>query len=139
MEPLYRLIDIYSYKLSKEEFVFLEAEFFSHICKELKKIFKKQHAEYFSLIKFTIEMEDIMLEENFIRLVINDILSTEEYTLEGIAHYMNIHEDVIHEVISGRNTNPSAILLRRTIDLHRSVRTNFYHELMKKIKLNDLE
>ena len=74
-----------------------------------------------------------MLEENFIRLVLNDILSTNEYTLEGIANYVDTHEDVIHEVISGRNSNPSAMLLRRAIELHRLVRNELYSAFMKKI------
>ena len=87
-------------------------------------------------MKFTIEMEDTMLDTDFIRLVINDILSTNEQTLEGIAHYINIHEDILHEIISGRNTNPSAIILQRTIDLHRSVRTEFYRGIINKIALD---
>jgi hypothetical protein len=123
-------------QLSKNERTFLEASFFSGICNELKNIFKKQHGEYFNLIKFTIEMENIMLDANFICLIIKDILSTNEYTIAGIAHYMNVHEDILHEIIIGLNTNPSAILLQRVIDLHRSVRPDLYREIINKITLD---
>ena len=74
-----------------------------------------------------------MLEANFVRLIIKDILATEEYNLKGIAYYTDTHEDVVQEVIDGRNTNPSATLLRRSIDLHRLVRRDLYHSIVKKI------
>jgi len=132
-EPLCRLIGIDPYKLSKEEYLILEAELFYSVCEELKEIFRIQHKEYFRLTKYTVEMESIMLEQNFLRFVINDILSTKEYTIEGIAYYVDTHTDVVSEVILGHNLNPSAILLHRTIGLHRSVRGDLYKTIMQKI------
>lgn len=132
-ELLCRLIGVDPSKVSKEECMLLEAELFYSTCEELKEYFRNQHKEYFVLMKFTMEMENIMLEENFIRLVIKDILLSNEYTLEGIAHYTGTHEDIVHEVISGRNSNPSAMLLRKTIELHRLVRSELYSTFMKKI------
>jgi len=133
MEPLCHLIGINSYELSRKENFFLEAELFTRICEELKEIFREEHKNYFRLMKFTVEKENTMLETYFIQLIIKDILSTGEYTLEGIANYTNIHEDIIQEVINGRNTTPSAILLRRIIELHRSIRRELYLTIMKKI------
>jgi hypothetical protein len=133
IQPLYLLLEINHSMLSKEEHLFLEADLFRRICEEVKQIFGKQLKEYFYLMNFTIEMEGAMLEANFLRLVINDILSTEEYTLEGIARYTGIHEDVVLEVISGRNSTPSAILLQRALDLHRTVRSDLYREIIKKV------
>jgi len=133
IQPLYLLLEVNHNKFSKEEYLFIEAELFRRICEEVREIFEKQLKEYFHLMNFTIEMEDEMLEANFLRLIINDILSTEDYTLEGIARYTGIHEDVIHEVISGRNSTPSAILLQRALDLHRTVRSDLYREIIKKI------
>ena len=120
-------------KLLKEEIILLEAEIFTRICEELKEVFRKQHKEYFHLMKFTITMEHRMLETNFVRLIIKDILATEEYNLEGIACYTDTPEDVVQEVIDGRNTSPSATLLRRSIDLHRLVRRDLYHTIIKKV------
>src|SRR3989338_6204883 len=133
MEPLYRLIEINISMLTKEENILLEAELFVRICEELKEVFRKQHRDYFRLMKFTIENENIMLETNFVRFIIKDILSTEEYNLQGVACYTDTHADVVQEVIDGRNTSPSATLLRRSIDLHRSVRPDLYHSIVKKI------
>ncbi|OGT41304.1 MAG: hypothetical protein A3F13_09915 [Gammaproteobacteria bacterium RIFCSPHIGHO2_12_FULL_40_19] len=133
MELLCHLTGINLSKLSKEEILLLEAEFFARICEELKEVFRKQHRDYFLLMKLTVEKENMMLETNFVRFIIKDILSTEEYNLQGVACYMDTHEDVVQEVIDGRNTSPSATLLRRSIDLHRSVRRELYHSIMKKI------
>lgn len=132
-EPLCCLIGIDPSQFSKEECLLLEAELFSRICEALREFFRKQHREYFRLMRFTHSMESVMLEANFIRLVMRDILSTEEYTLEGIAHYADVPEDVVQEFFLGSNVSPSALLLRRIIELHRTVRGELYRNLMKKI------
>lgn len=133
MEPLCRLIGINLSYLTKEEIYLFEAELLRCICNELKEIFRKRYIDFFRFIKFSKDMENEMLERNFVSLIIKDILSSGEYTIEGFAEYTDTHEDVIHEVISGINTNPSAILLRRVIDLHRVVRGDLYDEIIKKI------
>lgn len=134
-QPFCLLIGIHPGKLSKEESIFLEAALFSRICHELKDVFRKQYREYFQLMKFTLKMENAMLDANLLSLVLKDILSTEDYTLEGVANYTDTHEDVIREVVSGCNVRPSAILLQRSIDLHRVVRRELYQAISKKIVL----
>ena len=89
-------------------------------------------------MKFSIDRENSMLETNFMRFIIEDILSTEEYTLQGIAYHLDIHEDVILEIIAGRNNSPSATLQRKFIELHRSVRLDLYQEIIKKIAMQCL-
>ena len=133
IQPLYLLLEVNHSKFSKEEQLFIEAELFIRICEEVSKLFEKQLKEHFHLMNFITEKESEMLEANFLRLIINDILSTEEYTLEGIARYTCTHEDVVHEVISGRNTAPSVIFFQRALDLHRIVRRDLYREIIKKI------
>ena len=96
-------------------------------------LFRKFISEYFYLMRFTEEMENSMLETNLARLITKDILSTEEYDLAGIARYANTFEDVIHEVLDGRNERPSATLLCRIIELHRSVRRELYSSIIKKV------
>ncbi len=132
-EPLSRLMRIKPNHLTKEENYLLEAELLRCICNELKEVFRDQYKFYFRSMKFSKEMEDNMLEANFVSLVANDILATGEYTLEGFARYANTHEDVIHEIITGVNKDPSATLLRRFIDLHRIVRNDLYEQIIKKI------
>src|SRR6188768_1913567 len=85
-------------KLSKEENLILEAELFYKICDELKKLLWDRFKDYFHLLKFNIEMEDTVIEANFLRCIINDILSSETYTLSGIAFYTQTPEDIIYEV-----------------------------------------
>jgi len=127
------IVGIHPKNLTKEEILLLEAELFIRICAELKEQQRIQYKDYFRLMKFTVEMENAMLEANFLRLIIHDIIATEEYDLRGIAYYTNTHEDVVQEIASGCNTRPSAILLQRTIELHRSVRRDLYYAIMKKI------
>ena len=132
-ELLCQIIGIDPHKLSNEENLIVEVELFTRICEELKEIFKVQYKSYFRLIKCDAEMESAIMEAKFVRCVINDILSTEEYTLPGIACYTQTPEEVVYEVAAGLNTSPSATLLRRIIELHRSIRQDLYHEIIKKI------
>ena len=133
MEPLCQMLGINSNELSKEENLILEAKLFTHVYEELKEIIKTQYKDYFQLMKFNKDMENKMIETEFLRCVINDILSTEEYSLPGIACYTNTPEDVIQEVIIGNNNNPSFVLSRRIIELHRTVRPDVYRAIIKKI------
>jgi len=134
-EPLCRLIGINPEKLSKHEYIILELELFLRVCEELKEIFKEKNKDYFFLMKLTKDKENSMLESKFIPFIIEDILSTKDYNLGGIAVYTDLHEDVIQEAYTGLNPHPSAILLRRIIELHRAVRHELYKKIMKKIIL----
>ena len=133
MEPLSYLIGFSTKNLSKEENFILEAVLFTYTCDELREIYRNKYKEYFQLMKYTIEQENTMLENNFVRLIIRDILFSEEYTLDGIALYTDTPQDIIQEIFSGYNISPSAKLLRRIIELHRSVRRDLYHAVIKKM------
>jgi hypothetical protein len=124
------------YVLPKKEKILLEAYLFIHLHHELRTIFSKRYRKYLQIIKFDTEKEDAMLDANFLLYLINDILSTEEYSLTGIAHYTRIPEEIIFDVISGLNKNPSSTLWRKVIELHSTVRRDLYQELIKKILAN---
>ena len=133
MEPLCFLLGIKPKSLSREEIILLEAELFVRICNELKEWMKQQYKNFFDLINFSRAKEDAILEKNLTQFIINDILSTDEYTMLGIACYTDTPEDVIRELASGLNSKPLAICFRKIIELHRSVRYELYQAIGKKI------
>lgn len=133
IQLLSQIIGVNTAKLSKEEHLILEAELFTRVCEELQTLFKIRYQSYFYVIKCNKEMEGAWMEARFIRCLIKDILSTEEYTLSGIAYYIQIPEDVVCDVAIGLNTNPSAAFLRKMIELHKSVRPELYQGILKKI------
>jgi hypothetical protein len=133
MEMLYQFKNVTPPSLSKHEVLILEAELFYLICTELKNIFRDQYKNYFRLLKFNTEMEDAMIESNFLRCLVQDILASEEYTLEGIAFYTRMPEDIIYDIATGKNPNPSIELSRRIIELHRTIRPEVYKQIMQKI------
>ncbi|HSW93316.1 MAG TPA: hypothetical protein VLJ15_03060 [Gammaproteobacteria bacterium] len=132
-EPLCYLAGISPACFTWEENLILEIELFTRICEMLKEEFKIKYKDYFRIIKCNAEMENTMMEAKFARCVINDLLSTREYTLAGIACYTQTPEDVIYEIALGLNVSPSATLLRRIIELHRLVRRDLYSTIIKKI------
>ncbi len=133
IEPLCKLIGTNPSHFTKEENLLIEADLFVRICEEIKGIFREKYQNYFGLIRYGKEKENAMLDANFAKLIIQDILSTEEYNLHGIILYTNTCEDVIQDIIEGRNVNPSSNFLRRIIELHRMVRSDLYHAIFKKI------
>lgn len=122
-----------SEKLSKEERLIFEAEIFIRVIQEIKEVFREEYQLYFTLMNFNKEMENAMLEENLLRLIIRDILATEEYTVEGIARYTLQHPDVIYKVLLGQNQNSSAKFFKRILELHRSVRADLYKNIFHNI------
>jgi hypothetical protein len=136
IELLGDFIGIHSQGLSKKENFLLEAEFFIQMYEALKDFFKPQYQNYFRVMKFTNEIENKMLELDLFPHVINDLLKSEDYSLEGIAYYTQTSDEVISDIVSGINTAPSFPLTRKIIDLHRSVRPDLYREIMRKIVSN---
>ncbi len=132
-EPLYNIIGAPLERLSKLEKYLLEAEILFQICKELQEIYHSQNKDYFNLLKFNPDKENTMIEDSFIRCVIKDILVSEEYSLEGIAYHTHIPEDVICDVVVGKNTTPSLQVSQKLIELHRTIRPDIYQEIIKKI------
>lgn len=133
IETLSSLLNMDSSSFSKVENVILEAELFARIYNELTEIFKIQNRPNCHLIKSDTNREEDMLNANVIRCMINDILSTEEYSLLGIANYTHIPEEVVYDLAIGKNSDPSLVLSRKILELHRSVRTDLYREIIKKI------
>ena len=130
MEPLCLLAGIDPKKLSKERKLLLEAEFYARIYKKLEDKFRKQYKNYFGLLKFTLHRENITLEENFARSFIQHMLSSGDYTLQGIARYTDTPEDTLLEIVAGRNLYPSAFFMRKLIELDRVTRKDFYHAMV---------
>jgi hypothetical protein len=133
MEMLCQSIGIIPGKLSREELLVMEAEILLRIYDGIKEVMRIENKEYFRLMKFNNDMENRMIEDNFIRCIIHDILETGEYSLSGIAYYTQTPEDVIYEIALGRNSSPSIMLSQKIIGIHRSVRQNLYREIIKKI------
>lgn len=133
MEPLCHLMGIDTKDFSKDEKQLIEANMFLRVYEELIEVFRNYYKSFFQIINLTIDQEDAMLERNFIKIILHDILLSEEYTLHGIAHYTDTPEEVICELASGLNTKPLATCLRKVIEIHRSVRRELYQEIGRRI------
>jgi hypothetical protein len=70
--------------------------------------------------------------------IVKDILSTEEYSLAGMATHTHIPEEVLSDVAAGMNTNPTFELSRKIFELHIGVRPGLYDKIMRKIALEYL-
>ncbi|HLB42519.1 MAG TPA: hypothetical protein VJN02_06675, partial [Gammaproteobacteria bacterium] len=68
MDPLCLLLGINPKRLSKEKNLFLEAECFARLYTQFENLFRKQHEQYFRLMKFNLYKENTMLGEHFGRL-----------------------------------------------------------------------
>jgi hypothetical protein len=125
--------------LSQEENFMLEYVLFARLCEKLKEMYLHEYKNYFRIIKQSFGWDDTIMNVNFARCIINDIISSEEYSLAGIAYYTQTPEDVIVEIVAGINPDPTASLLRKIVELHSSIRPELYREMIKKIVNENLE
>src|SRR3990167_10918666 len=126
----YCLLGSQAVKLSTAEKILLEIKLLNCIYYELCEIFKARYKEYQRLIKSTFDQEDSMCSIKFMQEMIKDILSTEEYSLAGIATHTHIPEDVLSDVAAGVNTHPTFELSRKLFELHMGVRRDLYNKIM---------
>lgn len=133
MEMLSHLTGLKTHNLAKEEIFILEATLFTELCEELKQVFREKFKSYFHFMKVTKKKEERLIEEKLVGWIVNDILYSEEYTLAGIAFYTHTCEEVIYDIATGLNTQPSSMLLQRIIKLHSSIRPELYQDIVRKI------
>jgi hypothetical protein len=125
------LIQVDFYKLTLKEKMLFEVNLFASICDELMKIFHDR--KKYNHLKNNGNKEASMLECNVVKFIIEDLLFSEDYSIEGIAYYTQFPEDVICDVISGKNKMPSLELSRKVIELHRISRPDLYKQIIKNV------
>lgn len=131
MEPFYKLLLPKEMCLNKKEADLIELIIFSLICNELRLKFESDPFQSLSCVK---EPEDkYMLDNQLLRQIIDEILISGEYTLQGIALYTNLPEEVIYNTLAGINQTPSGLLMRKIIEIHKSIYQDFYRAIIEKI------
>lgn len=63
---------------------------------------------------------------------IKELLDTNEYTLDGIAFELREPVDVIIDLVTGINQNPSMNIAIKLFELHSNVKRAFYFDLKKR-------
>ena len=122
--------------LNRVETFFVENILFDEISNRLIQFIKNSYQIYMRLIHVSADKENAMIEGEFIRFIITDIINSGDYTLEGIAHYTDVPEEIIYELAVGKNFNPSLLLTKKLLALHRSIKPDFYRELLGKLAEN---
>lgn len=110
--------------LPKRERAMFEVVFFKYLYSELVTSFKK-------IIKNNQEKD--MLDGSIIRSLVNELLISGEYSIQGLANYTGYSEDVIYDVSSGINHSPTLAFSTKVIELHFLARKEFYDSLVCKV------
>lgn len=113
-------------KYPKTRNILLASGLFSTLCSELEKVFNGMFNEAYQ--------NDFAFGTPLISSILKDILSSEHYTLSGISYYTQIQKDVLIDIITYSNRNPSFELSIRIIDLDMSVRKDLYKNILNKFK-----
>jgi hypothetical protein len=77
--------------------------------------------------------EENMADGQMIGKLVNDLIVNDEYSIQGLATYTGYPEDVIHDLASGKNGNPSIELANKIIELHFFSRRELYLFFLKKM------
>ena len=81
-----------SYKLSQAEKILSEVNLLVRIYHELSQLLLSHFLDYQKLIKSSYIQEENMISVKFMQEIIRDILSTEEYSISGIANHTHIQK-----------------------------------------------
>jgi len=131
LEYLCRMAGVNPASLSKEENWLIEAALLNALCEELTQIYTTKISLH--TIKNYHEKENMMITSNVIPLILQDLIQSNDYTINGVATYSNVPEEVIYDIAIGNNNNPSLEVSRKIIELHRTARADLYHRVMQKI------
>lgn len=129
IQPLASMFNIDVSKLPKDKCILLEIELFMRVTDLLVDTLQQIFFSYTRLLKPLDEKEGEMIKQNWVSLILKDILCSQEYTLDGIALYIDTSEDVLEDVLSEKNCYPSLYLTRKIIELHRAVRPELYRAI----------
>lgn len=80
-----------------------------------------------------ISMECYVMDSKIMQLLIQGIIETGEYTLEGIAYYTRIPFDVIYEAACGISNQFSITPWARVVDLYMQVKPDIAQVLIDKL------
>jgi hypothetical protein len=72
-----------------------------------------------------------MLDYNFMKYLVKEIILSGEYNVEGIALYTYTSPDIIYDIVAGVNQNPSFITCCRLIELHQMIKPKLYEEALE--------
>lgn len=78
-------------------------------------------------------MEYHFMDSKVIQFLIQNILDTEEYTLEGIAYYTHIPFDVIYDIACGVNKQASITTWTKLLDLYLRVKPDMLTMLVNRL------
>lgn len=121
---IFKLFNIDLNKVPSEHEQILKNFLLFQLCSELQQIYCQMN------------MENNMIATSFIRSLINDLITNQDYSLEGLATYTGYPQEVIFEISAGINKNPTINLALKIIELHAISRRELYNTLIQKIILD---
>jgi hypothetical protein len=131
LEYLCQMAGVNPDRLSKEENFLLEATLLCSVCDELTAFYKSSKIP--RKIQYYQERDNMISHRNIINLILQDLIRSNDYTISGVATYSNVPEEVIYDIATGCNCNPTLEVSRKIIELHRNARTDLYQRVMQKI------
>ena len=80
-----------------------------------------------------ISEECYTMDSKIMQLIINGIIETGEYTLEGIAYHTRIPQDIIYDAATGINNQFSITPWARLVDLYLQVKPDIAQALINRL------
>jgi len=110
--------------LTQHEKTFLEMITFSYLYQQLLTTFQETFGNH---------REEFMIDGVLIQNLVNDLIASSDYSIPALASYTGYPEDVIYDLASGMNLQPTLSLSTKIIELHALSRREFYSSLIRKI------
>lgn len=121
---------------NRSERKLLKVFLMSNLYKLFYDLFRKK-IQYDFGKDFDFTMECYAVDGKIIQVLIQEIVETREYTLEGIAGYTRIPLDVIVDVVCGNSSQLSITLWARIVDLYMQVKpeiSKYFFDKLAEVK-----
>lgn len=117
--------------LTDKENILLGGYFMNLLYKRTKRICQKYHNKNEANNNYA-DSEELM-DRYLSSYLIQDLLQTGNFTLNGLAYEIRTPVDVIVDIASGLKINQSPALLHKLIKLHVITNKSWYSEIIKRI------
>lgn len=129
---LYKKLNISNTQIKHHEKLLIEAYLYNLLYRKARCKFRNQFEDQIKFLNTHLS-EDEVMDNNLSYYLVQDLLATGNFTLEGIAYETKTHVDVIIDIASGIRTNISAAIFNRIIKLHINTKRSVYSELIKRL------
>ncbi|TAK72321.1 MAG: hypothetical protein EPO11_10210 [Gammaproteobacteria bacterium] len=137
-KQFYKLILYHPHSTRFQKLSFLEKKLidfhrFQLLLQIANAAYEKHYQAYFELFKLNENIRETMKIQNLAQFVVNSIILTGEYNINGLAYYANTTIDIIEDIKRGNLIYPSYYVMNKLLEIFFYVNKQLCEEIWEKL------